>query len=159
MANDGDKAINMNDQSKVKNLCDWPISWQRYTKPGDEYLKPNSSVYISNTEIDSQINNGNRFFTGTDGLGSHAEVYIENADLRELFNFDHKEDKREQLIINEEKCKSILELKTLSAFKKNVDENIVTNQERRKLIETARKMKFNDHEKISFIEQFCGMEF
>ena len=50
-----DNKINMNDKSKVKNLCDWPVSWQRINSSGDEYLKANAVIYINNAEIESQV--------------------------------------------------------------------------------------------------------
>ena len=68
--------VNMNDKSKVINLCSYPVSWKRMTIIGDEYIKGNASAYILNSELDTQKNNGNKSIAGTDGLGSHAEVCV-----------------------------------------------------------------------------------
>lgn len=151
--------LNMNDKSKVVNLCEYPVSWERITQSGDEYIKSNGSVYITNSEIETQKENGNKFLAGTDGIGSHALVYIENPELREHLSFDNKEEKRVQLIIDDEKCKYILDLKTFSSFKKNVESNIKEVHEKKKIIEVAKKLKINDYDKIKFLEDYCGISF
>ena len=94
-------AIDMNSRSKVKNLCDWNISWERYSMDGDEFIKANQTVYIPNMEIETQVQNNNLFFIGT-GDGSHARCYIENPEMREHLGFDNKEEKRTQLILSNE---------------------------------------------------------
>jgi hypothetical protein len=150
--------INMNDKSKVRNLASWPISYERINTPGDEYLKANSVIYINNAEIESQVQNGNKFFTGT-GNGDHARLFIENPELREYLGFDNKSEGKTQFILDDEKCKQILEYKTFSVFKKHLEEDIVTNHEKAKIINYARKFKLNDYEKIQELEKVCQMKF
>jgi len=149
----------MNDKSKVKNLCPWPISWEKQTIEGDEFIKADKVVYIVNSEIETQVNNGNIFLAGTDGLGSHARCYIENPEMREYLGFDNKTEKRVQLILDDEKCKQIFEYKTFSTFKKHVEEEVVTNQEKAKIVNYAKKAKINDYDKVNFIEEYCGISF
>ena len=150
--------IDINSKSKVRNLAEWPISYERINTPGDEYLKANSVIYINNAEIESQVQNGNKFFTGT-GTGDHARLFIENPDLREYLGFDNKTEGKTQFILDEEKCKQILEYKTFSVFKKHLEEDIVTNHEKAKIMNYARKTKLNDYEKIQEIEKYCQMKF
>jgi len=152
-------AIDMNSRSRVKNLCDWPVSWERYSMDGDEFIKANQTVYIPNMEIETQVQNNNPFFSGTDTLGSHARVYIENPEMREHLGFDNKEEKRTQLILNDEKCKEIFEYKTFSVFKKHVTENIITNQEKSKIVNYAKKNKINNYDQIQFIIEHTGLPF
>lgn len=149
----------MNDKSKVVNLCDYPVSWKRITTIGDEYIKGNASTYIVNAEIEAQKDAGNLFIVGTDGIGSHADVYIENPELREYFSFDNKEEKRKQFILDDEVCKYILELKTMSSFKKNLEDKVVTRNEKLKIINYARKNKLNDYDKIKVLEEYCNAKF
>ena len=151
-------AIDMNSRSKDKNLCEWNISWERYSMEGDEFIKSNQTVYIPNMEIETQVQNNNLFFIGT-GNGSHARVYIENAEMREHLGFDNKEEKQTQLILNDEKCKEIFEYKTFSTFKKHITENIITNQEKSKIVSYAKKNKINDYDKIRFLEEHTGLSF
>lgn len=152
-------AVNMNDKSKVKNLCTFPISWKRITQMGDEYIKAGTSVPILNSEIEASVESGNVFLAGSDRLGSHAMAYIENEELREQLGFDNKAENKKQLIVNDEKCEAILTLKTFSSFKKNVEEMILTQHEKFKIIEAARKLKINDYDKITFLQNYCNMKF
>ncbi len=151
-------SINMNDKSKVKNLCPWNVSWERQTIDGDEFIKANKVVYITNSEIETQVQNGNIFFVGA-GNGDHARVYIENPKLREYLGFDNKQEKRTQLILNEDKCKEIFEYKTFNTFKKHIEENVVTNQEKAMIVNYAKKAKINDYDRIQFLEIYCGIPF
>jgi len=152
-------AIDMNSRSKVKNLCDWNISWERYSMDGDEFIKANQTVYIPNMEIETQVQNNNLFFSGNDNIGSHSRVYIENPEMREHLGFDNKEEKRTQLILSDEKCKEIFEYKTFSVFKKHVIENIITNQEKSKIVNYAKKMKINNYDQIQYLIEFTGLLF
>jgi len=148
----------MNDKSKVKNLCPWNISWERQTTDGDEFIKANQIVYIINSEIETQVQNGNIFFIGT-GNGEHARVYINNPEMREYLGFDNKEEKRTQFILDDDKCKQILEYKTFSIFKKHVEEEIITNQEKATIVNYAKKIKMNDYDKIKFLESYTNLTF
>ena len=152
-------AIDMNSRSKVKNLCGWNVSWERFSMEGDEFIKANQTVYIPNMEIETQVQNNNLFFSGNDNLGSHARVYIENAEMREHLGFDNKEEKRVQLILNDEKCKELFDYKTFSVFKKHVIENIITNQEKSKIVSYAKKNKINNYEQIQFLIEHTGLSF
>ena len=152
-------AIDMNSRSKVQNLCDWNVSWERFSMEGDEFIKANQTVYIPNMEIETQVQNNNLFFSGNDNLGSHARVYIENAEMREHLGFDNKEEKRVQLILNDEKCKELFDYKTFSVFKKHVIENIITNQEKSKIVSYAKKNKINNYEQIQFLIEHTGLSF
>lgn len=152
-------SINMNDKSKVRNLCPWNVSWERQTQTGDEFIKANQVVYITNSEIETQVQNDNYFFCGNDGVGSHARVYIENSEMREYLGFDNPTENKTQLILNDEKCKEILEYKTFNIFEKHVTENIVTNQEKAKIMNYAKKIKLNNYDKVKFLENYCGIPF
>ena len=152
-------AIDMNSRSKVKNLCEWNVSWERYSMEGDEFIKANQTVYIPNMEIETQNQNNNLFINGTDAIGSHARVYIENAEMREHLGFDNKEEKRIQLILTDDKCKEIFEYKTFATFKKHVIENIITNQEKSKIVNYAKKNKINDYDKIQFLSEYTKLPF
>ncbi len=151
--------VSMNEKSKVVNLCDFPISWKRITQIGDELLEAKSSTYINNAELEAQKDMGNVFISGTDRIGSHAKVFIENPELREQFGFDNKEEKRVQFILDDKTCEYIIGLKTETAFVKNIEDKVITESEKTKIIEYARKVKFNDYDKIKILEKHTGLKF
>jgi len=126
---------------------------------GDEYIKASASIPILNSEIEAAVENGEVILAGTDRLGSHALAYIENDELREQLGFDNKSENKKQLIVNDEKCESILALKTFSAFKKNIEEMVITPHEKHKIIEVARKIKLNDFDKITFLQDYCKIKY
>jgi hypothetical protein len=151
--------LNMNDKSKVVNLCSYPISWVRITSTGDEWIKGNGATYITNSEIESQIENNNVFLKGIDEIGSHADAYIDNEDFRIQLNFDNKDDNRKQFIVNDDICKQILESKSIKEFKKQIEKSILTTQEKMKIIEYARIHKLNEFDRVKFLEEYCNIKF
>jgi hypothetical protein len=140
-------------------LCGYPISWVRITTVGDEWIKGDGSTYITNSEIEAQIDNNNQFLKGIDGQGSHADAYIDNDEFRLYLNFDNTEEQRKQFIVNDNVCKELLEIKTITQFKKQIKDKIVTVQEKIKIIEYARKHKLNEFDKVQFLEEYCAMKF
>jgi hypothetical protein len=46
--------------------------------------------------------------------------------------------------------------KTLPAFKKAVEENIVTRAEKFSLLSIIKTLKINEYDKIAFCEEYCG---
>ena len=151
--------VNMNDKSKVINLCGYPVSWVKNTITGDEWIKANGSTFIQNAEIQAQIDNGNLYIKGIDDIGSHADIYIDNPEFREELKFDDKVENRKQLIVDEDICKNVFESKALSTFKKNVEKTIITIPEKLKIMEVARKVKLNEFDKVKFLEEYCKIKF
>lgn len=151
--------INMDERSMVRNLCNWDIYFNLVNTIGDIMIKANATRELLNGEIVSQINNNNIFFVGTDGLGSHARIYIENPELRQYVGFETEDSKRKQDIITDEKCDYILNLKTQKSFEDNVKKSIITEHEKDKIMNYARKIKFNDFEKINYLEVYTSRKY
>lgn len=151
--------VNLDSRSMVRNLCSWDIYFNSINNPGDFVIKANATLSMLNSEIVSQCSNNNIFFVGTDNQGSHARVYIENPDLRIYVGFESEDGKTKQNILNDEKCAEILEIKTQKSFEKKVKEEIITEHEKEKILAYARKIKFNDFDKISFLEEHTNKKF
>ena len=105
-------------------------------------------------EIIAQCYANNKLFVGNDGKGSHANLFIDNKDLRVELEFESAEDT--QNIITEDKVKSLFELKTLSVFKKRFEEAIVTDAEKALVVDLIKKLKINDYDKIVYVEAYTG---
>ena len=97
-------------------------------------------------------------FWGTDD-GNHARVFVDNAEFRQHVGFDDAASKKVQFVLNDEVCSKMLELKTDSAFEKNIKEKVVMAHEKAILLAYCRKVKLNDYNKIQFIEQHTGEKF
>lgn len=151
--------VNKDELVKVRNLCDWNLYFKLQNVIGDVNIPANGSKNMFVSEIISQIDNGNVFFVGNDGKGSHAKIYIEHEDLRKQLAFDRPEDKETQKILTDEKCDYILNLKTQSAFEKNIKDFVVMNHEKDKIMKYAKKINLNDYQKINFLKKYCNSEF
>lgn len=150
--------MNLNDLTTLRNLCSWDLHFSLSSENRDLQISPNGILdSLTRREVISLCRNGNIFFVGTDGKGAHARIYIEDAPLREFLHFDNGAEK--QNILDDEKCNYILELKTHSAFEKNIKEAIVTAAEKEKIIAYARKVKLNDFDKINFLEEYTEKKF
>jgi hypothetical protein len=162
MENNTNKKVNLNDNTMVENLCNWTIYFglkNAFTKDAEMMIPANSSRSLLNNEIVSQIQDGNVFFVGTDGKGSHARVYIDNTELRQLIGFESEDGKIKQNIISPEKCQKLFDYKTQSTFESKIKEEIITEHEKDYIMSYARKNKINDFEKISFLIGYCNRPF
>jgi len=162
MENKVDKKINLNDNTMVENLCNWTIYFglkNAFTKDAEMMIPANSSRSLLNNEIVSQIQDGDVFFVGTDGKGSHARVYIDSAEMRQFVGFESEDGKIKQNIISPEKCQKFFDYKNQATFEKNVQEEIITEAEKDYIMAYARKNKINDFEKISYLENYTNKKY
>ena len=77
--------LNLEQQITVTNIAGWIVGFARLMGIGDVNIPPRGSVRLSINEVISQVQNGNKLFTGIDGFGNHATIVIEDKRvLREL---------------------------------------------------------------------------
>lgn len=145
--------LNMDEKVTVRSIAAWDVGFPNLTRSGDTTIAPHGKTRMRREEIDAQVSNSNRLFTGIDGNGSHATIIIEDEPMRMYLEFDTDENK--QTVLTDEKIKAWFELKTLKAFEKNVRENVVTMAEKSYLLDAIKKMKFDSYEKISFCQEYC----
>lgn len=152
------RSIDLDKRSMVKNLCPWPVSFTLSNTNATVFLKANEKQSLNNADIITLIENGNTMFVGT-GNGNHARVYVENPDLRIYVGYDSEDGKEKQFILTDEECQRILDYKTVGTFKKHLEECVVANHEKAKIIDYARKIKLNNYEYITILESHCGIPF
>lgn len=145
--------LNMDEKVTVTNIAAWNVGFPNLTTMGDTTVAPYGKVRMKRDEIDAQVSNGNRLFTGIDKNGSHATLFIDDEPTRKYLEFDS--DERKQAILTDEKIKAWFELKTFKAFEKNIRENVVTMAEKSYLLNVIKKMKFDSYEKVSFCQEYC----
>lgn len=148
--------VDTNKKVSLKNLTNWNLTFKRINSLGDVIIPPNGKVTMPCEEVMSQIYNNNRLFVGENGKGSHARIFIEDEEIRLEAEFESKENKKSQEILTDEKLKEIFALKTLVSFKKNIQEKVKSQAEKSKVIEYAKTIKLNDHDKIEFLEKYTG---
>ena len=150
-------SLNMDEKISVRNLCEWTVSFKRQDVVGDVLINANTTMRLPRGEVISQVQSGNNLFSGTDGVGSHARIYIEDKATRVELDFEDEEGKKPQLIVDDNKIKELFAIKTKNAFEKAVKEAVVTNAEKAKLVGGVKKFKFNEFDKIQFIQEYTGM--
>lgn len=144
--------IAMDKKIKVENLCAWPVYFARQIGNGDVKIPNNGVALLTVEEIQAQVFGGNTLFTGIDGSGTNARLFVQDAEVRQFLDFETKDE--QQKVMTEKEIKAILALKTQDKFEEKIKENIKTEAEKVKLMQIAQKTKFNDHEKIQFLEEF-----
>ena len=146
--------IRMEDKITVTSIAPWATGFRRISTVGDVSIAPNGTIRLSREEVLAQGQSNNKLITGIDGAGSHATLYIEDEWTRKELGFDTDDTK--QNVINKKFVKEIFEKKTLPAFKKAIEENIVTRAEKFSLLSMIKSLKINDYDKIAFCEEYCG---
>jgi hypothetical protein len=151
--------IDLNSRVSVKNLCEWDLHFPRLERSGDVKLVAKGVNRLEIGEIQAQVFANNTMFTGLDGKGSHAKIFIEDKETRVFLGFEDEEGKEPQNVLTSEKIKKLFEYKSQSTFEKHVKENVILESEKLILVEEAKKLKVNDYEKIKFIEEYTGFKF
>lgn len=148
----------MDEKIQIKNLCDWEVSFKKIDTLGDILIPANTTMRIARGEVLSQAQSNNVLFTGVDGLGSHARIFIMDKDTRVELDFESEDGKRIQNIISDDKIKEIFALKTTAAFEKAIKSSVVTQAEKVTVANAVKKFKLNEYDKVRFIEEYTGMK-
>lgn len=149
------KEFNVDKKVLVKNIAPWNVGFPNKVSAGDTCFPPSSKVRVRREEIIAQADSGNRLFNGIDTIGSHATLFIEDAETREYLGYDSASEKRQQDVINDEKIQAWFALKTQSVFENKIKANVKTMAEKTYLLEAIKRLKFDSYEKISFCQEYC----
>lgn len=141
----------------IRNLAPWEVAFRRILTTGDVVIPPFGKLSIDREEVMNQVYNGNNLIKGSfDEKGSHATIYIEDESTRVELEFDSKDGKEKQLILDDEWFEKLFALKQLATFKKKLSESILTHAEKFRIIEYIKKNKVNDYDKIKAVEEYTG---
>lgn len=143
----------------VKNIAGWNVGFARRVDGiGDVTIAPNGSIKLSRNEIIAQIQNGNKLFSGIDGHGSHATLYIDDAPTRLEVEFDT--DGTPQNVLAHVSIKTLFSGKLSQVeFENKFREAVHTRAEKYAIMEQMRKAGINEYTKIRFAEQYTGYKF
>ena len=150
-------ALDLDKRSKVINLCPWAITFSLPNSGGEIRIEGHKSTTINNGELVTMKDNNNIMLCGT-GDGNHARLYVDNPDFREYVGFDNPETKQKQFILIPEECEKICALKTDSVFIKHVQEKVVSEHEKAIFMDYCKRNKFNDYNRIIFLEEYTGLK-
>ena len=145
----------MADKVSIVNLTPWPQGFKRINTVGHISIPAYGRINIETEEVVSQCYAKNNQFTGEDGHGSHARIYIEDPAIRKEFEFDTETAK--QKVLTDDKLEKLFEYKRMGDFEKSMKDLVVIHAERFVLVEYIKKHKINDYEKIKAVERFTGI--
>lgn len=141
----------------VRNIAGWNVGFARRVDGyGDVTIAPNGSIKLSRNEIIAQIQNGNKLFTGIDGYGAHATLYIDDAPTRIEVEFETAT--KPQDVFPHADLVKLFKV-SQSTFEKNFVEIVHTRAEKYAIMEHMRKNGVNEYSKIRFAEQHTGYKF
>jgi hypothetical protein len=149
--------INLEEKVSVKNLCGWDVYFSRINSLGDVKVAAKGLVRLSREEIQSQVYNGNKLFTGKDGSGSHARLFIEDKQTRLLVGFDNED--TTQKVLDKAALVDIFKIKGKKEFESTIQANVETQAEKFAAIQYAKEINFNDLTKVKFLEEYTGYKF
>lgn len=149
-----EEELNLDAKVTVKNLAGWKVTFARlHDGVGDVVIAEDGKQRLSRNEVQAQINSGNKLFVGTDGQGSHATLYIDDAPTRKLVGFE--DDGEPQFVFTDETVKKLFEMSD-SDFEKNLPVYIQTRAEKYALIETIKRLGLNDYRKMVLASNYTG---
>lgn len=149
-----EETINLDAKVTIKNLAGWDVGFARLQDGvGDVKIVANGQQRLSRNEIAAQINNGNKLFVGTDGMGSHATLYIADAETRKWVEFENK--KRKQMVFTDSVAKDLFKM-SQADFEENLPKYILTRAEKYAFMEAIKRLNLNDHSKIVYSSKYTG---
>jgi hypothetical protein len=137
----------------VKNIAGWDVGFRLRETEGDALITKNSKRRFTRNEIQAQVYNGNNLFSGVDGKGGHATLYIEDAPTRRWLNFETKDEP--QLVFTDDMVKKLFNMPD-DTFKEMLPQYISTRAEKFALMETIERLRLNDFRKIMFCSEYTG---
>lgn len=150
------KELDLDKKVVIRNVTTWNTGFSRIEGNGDVALVPKGSMKIQRSELLAQAQSGNKSFNGLDGIGSHADIYIEDAPTRIELGYEDKN--RKQLIFTDELVKEVFSIKDQQTFEDRFRETFVTILEKIAVIEAIGRLGINDYSKIRFAEGYTGLK-
>lgn len=146
--------LNLDVKVTIRNLAGWDVTFARlHDGVGDVTIVANGHQRLSRNEVIAQVNNNNKLFIGSDSIGSHATIYIDDEPTRKLLGFE--EDGRPQMVFTEQLVVDLFNMKQ-AEYESMLPIYIRTRAEKYALIETIKKLRLNDYAKIVFASEYTG---
>lgn len=147
--------LNLETKVTVRNIAGWTVGFARRADGyGDITISPKGSVRLSRNEIITQVQNGNKLFSGTDGVGGHATLIIEDAPTRIEVGFENE--KNEHKVFSDALVDYLFGIESTEEFEMKFKESIRTRAEKYAVIDAIKRLGINDYSKIRFVENYTG---
>lgn len=151
------KELNLDEKIVVRSIADWKTTFTRIDNGAPVVLTKRGTFTLPRNEVIAQCNNSNRLFIGTDGVGSHATLLIDDAPTRIELGFETEDGSKKQLCFSDALVKKTFGISNQSAFQEAFKDAFVTRSEYHAVIDAIKRLNLNDYSKIRFVEKYTGI--
>lgn len=148
--------LNLEQKVTVKNIAGWTVGFARIDSVGDVTITADGSTKLTRNEIISQVQSGNKLFTGVNGDGNHATLFIDDDATRIEVGFDSEDGSVKQTVFSDAVVKQLFALKNLPSFENALQETIKTRAEKYAIIQAIKRLGINDFSRIRIVEEYTG---
>lgn len=143
-------------KSIVRNLTqrEYYIQTKREDRLGT-MIPPKGTIRLEDDSIIELCQAQYQPFVGL-GFGSHADLFIENEEIRNDMYFEDKEVGKEQIVLTNENIEKIFSANNMDEFKELLKKYVVTRSEKQTIIKEASVRSINDYNKIRELESYTG---
>lgn len=151
------KELNLDEKIIVRNIADWKATFVRRDNNMDILIERHGTYALPRSEVIAQCNANNKLFLGTDNLGSHATLIIEDDPTRIELGFISEDGSVEQLYYTDELLKKLFDIQNQEEFEREFKRCFVDRAEYFAVMDGIRRTGLNDYRKIRFIEKYTGL--
>lgn len=125
---------------RLTNICPFPLHFRSVIAEGKDIKIPAGAKnweMLTMEEVRGQVSNGNVFFVGTNGMGDHARVKIEDEGVRAyMFNIEVEPGVGvpAQELMDEATIRELLAITPQKAFEEALEKAPLTNSDKKALV-------------------------
>lgn len=153
-----EKEFDIEKKVVVKNIASWGAAFNKIEGHGSVDIASEGKTKLPRSEILAQIQEGNRLFTGIDGMGSHATLFIDDTETRIEAGFDDEDTGRKQLVLSDELVTKLFEIADQKSFESEFKNAIKTRAEKYGVMQIIKRLGFDGYAKINFAQTYTGFK-
>lgn len=155
--------IALTDRVPITNLNNWELNFISTETEKDIVIpaRANKIRKLTVAEIDGQVQSGNVYFVGVDGMGNNACIKIEDEDVfRYVFRLDDDEPVNVR-ILDLDSVKNLLNIADKREYERELESLVVTNSDKKMIVSLVQQAGIENVEsyKKTAIENLIGYKF
>ncbi len=157
------REIALTDRVPITNLNNWELNFISTETEKDIVIpaRANKIRKLTVAEIDGQVQSGNIYFVGVDGMGNNACIKIEDEDVfRYVFRLDDDEPVNVR-ILDLDSVKNLLNITDKREYERELESLVVTNSDKKMIVSLVQQAGIENVEgyKKTAIENLIGYKF
>lgn len=157
------REVALTDRVPITNLNNWELNFISTETEKDIVIpaRANKIRKLTVAEIDGQVQSGNVYFVGVDGMGNNACIKIEDEDVfRYVFRLDDDEPVNVR-ILDLDSVKNLLNIADKREYERELESLVVTNSDKKMIVSLVQQAGIENVEgyKKTAIENLIGYKF